>query len=90
MIKTLPPPARWARRRSARTPVRSRRPRRGVPSEVGEVLRLPPEGALHAVRQVGVAPVEHLAEQVGEQVDELARYALLGGSAANSEIEIGA
>jgi hypothetical protein len=26
---------------------------------------------------VGVAPVEHLAEQVGEQVDVLARYALL-------------
>ena len=39
----------------------------------------PAEDPLNAVGQVGVAPVHDFAEQVGEQVDRLARHALLGG-----------
>src|SRR3954471_4121754 len=38
--------------------------RGGVAGVVGEVARRAPERALHAVGQVRVAPVEHLAEQV--------------------------
>src|ERR671914_2372167 len=49
---------------------------------VAEVAWLAAEGALNAVGQVGVAAVEDLAEQVGEQVDPLVRHALLGGSGA--------
>jgi hypothetical protein len=49
----------------------------GVSRVVGEVLRLPTEGPLHAVRQVGVTPVEHLLEEVDEQLDPFARNALL-------------
>ena len=45
---------------------------RGVARVVGEVARLAAEGALHAVGQVGVAAVEDLAEQVGEELDDLA------------------
>ena len=43
----------------------------GVPREVAEVPRFASEGAPHAVRRVGVATVDDLAEQVGQQVDDL-------------------
>jgi hypothetical protein len=50
----------------------------GCPSDVGaEVAGLPPKGALDAVRQVGVAAVQNLAEQVCQQVDDVIRDALL-------------
>src|ERR687897_309285 len=53
--------------------------RRGGPAYVlGEVPGLAPEGLLHAVGEAGVAPVEDLAVQVGEQVDLLLRHAQSG------------
>ncbi len=59
-----------------RVPESRRRLRRRF-ARVGEVPRLSAEGLLHAVRQVGVAPVEHLREEVDEQLDPVAWYALL-------------
>jgi hypothetical protein len=44
---------------------------------VGEVLRLTAERPLDAVRQVGVAPVEYLLEEVDEELDPFARNPLL-------------
>ena len=48
----------------------------GVARVVGEVPRLPAERPLHAVRQLGIAPVEHLLEEVDEQLDPFARNSL--------------
>jgi hypothetical protein len=45
-----------------------------------EVARLAAERALHAVGEVGVAPVQDLAEEVREQLDELAGQVLIRGS----------
>jgi hypothetical protein len=45
----------------------------GLAGELGEVAGLAAECALHAVGETGVSPVEHLAEEVGEQLDHLCR-----------------
>src|SRR5688572_28012265 len=52
--------------------------RRGrLPRELREVARRAAERPLDAVREHGVAAVEHLAEQVGEEPDDLLGLALL-------------
>src|SRR5918997_6174182 len=45
---------------------------------VCEVLGLAAQGALDSIRQVGVAPVEDLAEQVGQEREELGRHVRFG------------
>ena len=62
----------------------------GVSCVVAEVPRLPPERALDPVGQVGVAPVEHLAEQVGQQVDDVGRQPCAASSAAYFSSDTGA
>ena len=42
-------------------------------------MGLAAEGALDSVRQVRVAAVQDFAEQIGEQLDELAGQVLIGG-----------
>jgi len=46
---------------------------------VAEVPRLAPQRPPDAARRAGVAAVHDFAEQVGEQVDDLGRHAVLGG-----------
>jgi hypothetical protein len=63
------------RRRGAR----GSRPRRGGVARVfAEVTRLAPERTLDPVGDVGVPPVQDLAEQVGQQVDDLLRHPVFG------------
>ncbi len=55
-----------------------RHPSRGGARVVGEVTRLAPEGALHAVGQRSVAPVQDLGEQVAQKADRIGRHSLPG------------
>ena len=60
-----------------------------LPRVVGEIPRLPAERPLHAVRQVGVASVEYLLEEVDEQLDPFARNSRSSSEAAKSSIDAG-
>src|SRR4051794_31396681 len=64
----------------------------GLSGVLREVAWLASERPLHAVGQPGVAPIEHLAEQVREQSDDLAGNALLrsrGGVLVERDGQVG-